>query len=412
MASPADPKLTKQNTVDQQSAAQIIKSIAEYKKKVLLVEGKKKAYHEEWEEEKKLNAEQVAELKKSIKELNSKLSYVNRPPTGKCGGLAQNIPPPGLAPKEVLHKVDLPPGAKTAEEAVEVFDLKKIDLQKQIDWNHDRYITRQRTFNKLVEEYQNLVASNGSAKRSELSAPVPETVEEDFNAKLICHLENEIHRVSVQWMEAEHIRKKYRAIKGSLMNDSENFESSLTELEQAIEVQKTEMAKLQQIYEEAIQMRDATKQLLQKQEQQAHLNGKLREKQAMDYRRQADERKADLERLERKIFSSGKTLVHQDSVGSGTGELQTGKTELDSERSGVEGTNTLEGTFRNIMEVTGATETAEVLDRFLAQREATTRLSYLRSSTETSKKNLEDERESLTAKLDAFRFADIKENEV
>lgn len=57
-------------------------------------------------------------------------------------------------------------------------------------------------------------------------------------------MENEIHRTSVQWMEAEHIRKKYRAIKSSLMNDSEKFESSLLELEQAISDQEIEINKL------------------------------------------------------------------------------------------------------------------------------------------------------------------------
>lgn len=159
-------------------------------------------------------------------------------------------------------------------------------------------------------------------------------------------------------------------------------------------------------------MRDSTKLVLLKQEQQANTSAKIREKQAIEFRRQVEERKTELECLERKIFSSGKPLVHQDSVGSGSGDLQTGKTEPDSDPLGTETGHSIEVTFRRIMEATGATETKEVLERFMAQREATTRLSFLRNSTETSKKDLEEERETLSSNLDAFRFADIKENEV
>lgn len=409
MASPAEQKLTKQNTVDQSQQAAMVKSIAEFKKKILLAEGQRKAYREEWEEERKINAELIAEAKKTIKDLISKLRFLNR--TTVRNTQPSVAPPPGSAPTEVVHKVDLPPGATCAEDAVRLLDLKTIDLTKQIDLNHDRYLKKQRLFNKLVEEYQTLFANKNPAKRSELSAPVPETVVEDYNTKLICHLENEIHRTSVQWMEAEHIRKKYRSIRSSLMADSENFESSLAELEQSLQVQETELEHLRSIYEEAVEMRDSTKLVLQKQEQQSSVSNKMREKQAIDFRQQVEERKMELERLERKIFSAGKTLVHQDSEGSGSGDLQTGKTEPDSDHLGVDPANSTEVTFKRIMKATGATETDEVLTRFMVQREATTRLNFLRNSTEGSKKDLEEERETLTANLDAFRFADIKENE-
>lgn len=58
-------------------------------------------------------------------------------------------------------------------------------------------------------------------------------------------MENEIHRTNVQWMEAEHIRKKYRSIEASLMNDAERFERSLRELETALTEQQAEIDRLQ-----------------------------------------------------------------------------------------------------------------------------------------------------------------------
>lgn len=61
-------------------------------------------------------------------------------------------------------------------------------------------------------------------------------------------MENQIHRTNVQWMEAEHIRKKYRSIEASLMNDAERFERSLKELEVALNEQQQEINRLQVKY--------------------------------------------------------------------------------------------------------------------------------------------------------------------
>lgn len=395
MSSPQPGKSTDANMVA------INKNIVELKKKILLAEGQRKAYRGEWEEEQKVNSEKIADLKKNIKELTVKLKYLKT----KNAQKPQN--------HETIKKLDLPPGAKNAEEAVHVLDLKVIDLKKQADLTHDHYIKRQKFFDRLVEEYQRLYVSKNKLP-SENSVPASETVEEDHNRRLICHLENEIHRTSVQWMEAEHIRKKYRSIKASLMTDAENFESNLLELEQAITEQQTEIDKLHAVNQEALQMRDSTKLVLQKQEQQASSSNRAREKQALDFRRQVDERKMELERLERRIFATGKTLVHQESAGSGSGDAQTGKGAYDTDPSAhaKESTNVMDLAFRKLMESTGATATNEVLGRFLAQREATTRLAYLRNVTETAKKDLEHQRDTLSSQLDEFRFADIKENEV
>lgn len=46
-------------------------------------------------------------------------------------------------------------------------------------------------------------------------------------------------------MEAEHIRKKYRSIEASLMNDAERFERSLRELDAALAEQQAEIDRLQ-----------------------------------------------------------------------------------------------------------------------------------------------------------------------
>lgn len=97
-----------------------------------------------------------------------------------------------------------------------------------------------------------------------------------------------------------------------------------------------------------------------------------------------------------------------------TGDQQIDKIneEQDPNAQAKESTNVMEIIFKKLMEITGATSANEVLERFIAQKEATSRLNYLRTVTEGEKKHLEMQREHLLAQLESFKFADVKENEV
>jgi hypothetical protein len=152
-------------------------------------------------------------------------------------------------------------------------------------------------------------------------------------------------------------------------------------------------------------MRDSTKSVLTKQEQMTIASNKSRVRQADDFRRQVDERKAELERLERKIFSTGTKIVHQDS-GASSGRMD------DEDAVMRENKLNMEANLKRLMTTTGVTVSNELVDRFLAQREASARLTYLRNVTEHEKKNLESQREQLTLQLEVFKFSDNRESEV
>lgn len=165
--------------------------------------------------------------------------------------------------------------------------------------------------------------------------------------KLITRLENEIHKTEVQFNEAEHIRKKYKAIKSSLMQDSERFERTLKELEEAIKEQQAEIYKLKSHQKEAVQMRDSTRSVLQKQEQQTISSNKARERQSQEFKRQVEERKTELERLERKIFSSGTSkIIHQES-GASNERIN------DEEALARDNKALMEANFKKLMNATG-----------------------------------------------------------
>lgn len=177
-------------------------------------------------------------------------------------------------------------------------------------------------------------------------------------------------------------------------------------MEAAIREQQQEINKLQAVYQEALQMRDSTKSVLSKQEQTTIASNKSRERQAHEFRRQVEERKAELERLERKIFSTGTKIVHQESGASGSGKID------DEDAIMRENKASLEANFKRLMVATGVTVSHELTDRFLAQREASARLTFLRNVTEHEKKRLESQREQMTQQLDVFKFSDNRESEV
>ncbi|XP_065366566.1 NF-kappa-B essential modulator [Calliphora vicina] len=409
--------------------AEINHKIAEIKKRILLAEGQKTANTAEWQKQNRINCDTIASLKKDIKELTTKCGRLRNPlqrpvllkeNPAVAGSMAtattekrKMSAATAALPAIVVGKVNYPIGAKNAEDAIFLTDLKITENRKQLDLLRHRFKCRKQHFAKLMEQYRELVA-NKEAQEQNLGEKPPETLEEDNNRKLVCQLENQIHRTNVQWMEAEHIRKKYRSIEASLMNDAERFERSLKELEVALNEQQQEINRLQQVHNEAIEMRDSAKVILLRQEQQANLSQKTRERQAMEFRKLVEQRKLELERIGRKLFFEGKTLHHQDSIGSSTGDQHTGKTEADEdENSQLKNvTSDMEELFKNLMEVTGATSPHEVFERFSSQKESALRLNYLRTAAEAEKGSLECLREALTKELESSKFSDVKEREV
>lgn len=190
-----------------------------------------------------------------------------------------------------------------------------IQLVKQRDLLNARFAQRKATLERLYEQYQELQVykrsgnGDGPAEPKGGNLPTPTTAEEETHRKQICHLENEIHRTNVQWMEAEHIRKKYRSIRASLRGDAEKFELSLLGLEKSQSDQQVDVDRIQEINHEALQMRDSTKVVLLRQEHLANQSAKSRDRQAQDFRRQVEERKTELERLERKMFATGNFIL-------------------------------------------------------------------------------------------------------
>uniref|UniRef100_A0A8D9BPD0 Coiled-coil domain-containing protein 151 n=4 Tax=Cacopsylla melanoneura TaxID=428564 RepID=A0A8D9BPD0_9HEMI len=241
---------------------------------------------EKCDSEKKRNVEIIAELKKQAKELHEEI--------GKSPSCDEEILKKSLKhPKETFILKH-----KSSETAVQILDDKVINLNKKLDLMHDYNKQRQNRMRLLVQEHEEL----RHKREMELAT------KRAFHGtnQVISSLENRTHQISMSMMEAEHLRKKYRTIRAGLMQDSVQFESSLDKLEQEIFKQEAEIKHLTHINEEALALRDSTRNLLTRQEQGAINTCRQRERQIQDLRFYVEERKTELEKLERRILPSGR----------------------------------------------------------------------------------------------------------
>ncbi|XP_049782214.1 outer dynein arm-docking complex subunit 3 [Schistocerca cancellata] len=377
------PLFSKNNEKD---LAVINRKIAEMKKKIQLSEGQRKAHFEECDAEKKQNIEKIVQLKKEIKEM-----YLERGKPGQCDELLVKSNYRNAKGVNVLRR-------KKNYEVAGILDDRICGLKKKLDVLRHQSRVAQRRMKKLASEYQELLQSVFSTQRKDLG--------DNLSSKQVCSLENQIHRVEMNMMEAEHVKKKYRSIRTSLLDDSVEFESTLKRLENMIQKQQAEINHLQEINKEAMDLRDMTKGTLVKQETIALNAGKLRERQLQEFRLQVEERRLELERLERRIFPTSRPMVHQDSTSSNDA-AQT----MAEETAAAAATDFLENAFAKLKEATGESETEEVLHRFLSQRETMSRLTYLKNITEEEKRDLEIKKDFMMAELEAFKFAEVKDKE-
>lgn len=217
---------------------------------ILIAEGQKRATFEEWDGKEKKCMDAIADLKKEIKELTASLiSYINVA-DGKYSDESC----------EAIRTVNYPIGADSAAKACEIYDLQIINQTKKFDLLEAEFGQRKQHYYKLQRQKAEIIAIRNAELGDQADSKpksnrqnqfrsnyAPLTIEEDENRKLICHLENEIIRINMQWSQAEHIRKKYKAIQASLMTDAEKFEKNLFELENALRQQNVDIDKMKVI---------------------------------------------------------------------------------------------------------------------------------------------------------------------
>lgn len=308
-----------------------------------------------------------------------------------------------LSRNKRLEDIIGPLDNKTWSQVQELLDLHIIDRCKRLDLLRYKISQRRTYLARLGKELQEIV---GKTERRELS----ETVEKPVK-KATSELQNSIHAVEVQLREASHIKDRYLDIRRSLKDDSDKFESNIGNLEEEIEKQRVDTGKLQTIMDEATRMRTIARKKLLREEKSTQQLAHKRDKEANEGKRLVNERKNELERLERRLFQYGKLSSARPEPEGAEDGGNVGDEDAKPETPPPHPFDTICEQFDVLKEATGASSAEEVLERFNSQKDTKDRLIELRNNREEEKKELEIKVDEFNRKLDAFKYAEVKEAE-
>lgn len=304
--------------------------------------------------------------------------------------------------KEAFHNRAVEMAAmrnKNGQAAIEIVDQKLCDKLKRLNaLKHQTEIRRKRLEEVKLQHGQKQqealslqTMDDGSAEEAQSSS----AGNEDPPQQNLRILENRLEKAQLKSQEAEHIMNVYLKLKSKMQEESLTFQTQLDQLEAEILRLRQELKDLKVMNCDAHQCRDAARMELQQHEEIIYRERREREMILQDYKKQAEERKANAERAERR--AQRVAMQPEDSA-----------TDTQRNTNGVQEEkiiNTFEEAFKRIKEATGVTDTQEVVERFIAQGDIHQQLEEMKLENEKNLVRLKEEKEHLESEFQQMKYS-------
>ncbi|XP_022084175.1 coiled-coil domain-containing protein 151-like [Acanthaster planci] len=359
-----------------QSNAPITEQISEITRKIALLDGDRKAYYESSQWTINQNRETISKLRKENKMLHKRLA------DSKAGD--ERVINTAFKDRNV-ERASL--RGKSGKEAILNMDQKVCEAKKRLNYENAQTMKMQK---KLTELETQLAQMRKDA--SDAEAMDAGTSEE---AMTLRSLENRLDKALLKLHEAEHINRTYLAIKDQMVKDSLTFGNDLDDMEAEIEKQKQELKDLQTMNRDAQISRDQAKAELAKHEETVYREKREREEALTDLRKQAEEKKAHAERVERRLHRA--SIQHD--------ELTAEQKQLISGEEQEKKIGSYEEAFLAIKDATGVSDLQEVVLRFESQEETTKHLEDLKDSGEKQVNRLKEEKAKLQREFEEMKYS-------
>ncbi|XP_043098187.1 coiled-coil domain-containing protein 151 isoform X2 [Puntigrus tetrazona] len=213
------------------------------------------------------------------------------------------------------------------------------------------------------------------------SSPLPDTQKGEEEKKLRI-LENSLEKSQLKYHEAVHITRGYRKLKEHLQEESLTFQPQLDKMETEVYWQTQVLRDLHVMNNNVLLFKDAAKAELQLQEEQVYRERREREKILSRYKKQAEERIAQAERMKRRPQWA---TMNPDELSSDAPRTPNTVEEEES-------ISTFEEAFQHAKEATGVTDSQEIVDRFISQGETQEHLEKMKAENERMLLELKEER--------------------
>ncbi|XP_068390950.1 outer dynein arm-docking complex subunit 3 isoform X2 [Eschrichtius robustus] len=350
--------------------------VAELQRKIQLLEGDRKAFYESTQWNIKKNQETIKQLHEETRALQLQLTDLLQGDEE----VIQAVIREWKSEKPYLKN-------RTGQQALEHLDRRLSEKVKQLNALRYQLGLRQTWLEELQLQHSLRELEMAEAKDSNTEV-----------AKTMRNLENRLEKAQMKVEEAEHITNVYLQLKAYLQEESLRLENRLDFMEAEVVRTKHELEELNLVNQEALNARDIAKNQLQHLEETVFRERKKRERHLTEYKKRAEERKLQNERMERKtqreqvLLQSDDRL--QDSVRSKEEEL---RRRWDMYQMDV--------LFGKVKDATGVAETHAVVRQFLAQGDTFTQLETLKSENEQTLMRLKQEKQRLQRELEDLKYS-------
>lgn len=351
--------------------------IEELKAKIALLEGDRKAYYETSQFAMKKNRESILKLRKEDKELRKKLSDSLSQDQHVINKAFQEHPVERAAMKN-----------KTGRQAMTVMDYKVCDTVKRLNALRHQTATKQKKLEDLQTQYNQM--------QKDASEAVATDKGESSDAQQMRYLENSYDKTKLKNDEATHLRRIYEDIKKKLEVEAEKFPSILDAMESEIQSTRTELKELKAMHDDAQISKEAAQSELQKHEKVVYAERKQREIELAKMKKEAEEKKMQHERIERRIAQ--RSSIQQDEISPQEKQAQQGEEQQQKITS-------YEEAFKEIKEATGVSDTMEVVHRFESQKETTRHLEELKKDNEKQIIRLKEDKEKMQQEFEEMKYS-------
>nr|KAF6347982.1 coiled-coil domain containing 151 [Myotis myotis] len=350
--------------------------MAEIQKKIQALESDRKAFYESTQWNIKKNQETMNQLHEDNRVLQLQLRDLLQGEEKVVQAVIQDW----KSEKPYLKN-------RTGQQALELLDHRLSEKVKQRNGLRHQMGLRQ----KWLEELQ----LQHSLRELEMEEVQDSNTE---MAKTLRNLENRLEKARMKAEEAEHITNVYLQLKAYLQEESLHFENRLDSMESEVVKTKQELEEMRVVNQEALNTQNTAKNQLQYLEETVFRERKNREHYVTEFKKLADEKKLQNERMERKTHREHVLLQSEDTIQD---NRKAKEEDLQLRWSMYQ----LEMLFGKVKDATGVAETHAVVRRFLAQSDTFTQLEMLKNENIELLLKLKQEKEQLQQELEDHKYS-------
>lgn len=355
----------------------ISEQIEEFKAKINLIEGDRKAYYESSQYAIKKNQDSVQSLRKETWELRKRLSDRLQQDEHIIGKAFHDRP---------VERAAL--SNKSGRQAIVIFDHKVCDTVKRSNHENHKTVRKQKRLEELQTQYNQMNKDASDAAATDKG--------ESEDAQQMRYLENSNDKVNMKMEEAKQVQRVYLDIKSRFEQEAQNYPTKLDAIEVEIRRTRAELKELKAMQNDAELSKEASGEDLRRHEDTVYADRKKREVELQKMKKEAEDKKMQHERIEKRLAQRGS--IQQDELSAQEKAALNGEDQQQK-------ITTYEEAFKHIKEATGVSDTWEVVERFENQGHTTQHLEELKKDNEKQILRLREDKENLQREFEEMKYS-------